>query len=118
MESALMTSPSSSLASTSERSDLPTAVGPITAITGRSIASVWQRRVNPCTRDAAGEPLNLGGIMSNGDDFSASNSFEVGEDEYGTEDYELDDDLGSEDDEADWDENEQVESWNDSARQY
>jgi len=56
--------------------------------------------------------------MSNGDDFSASNGFEVGDDEYGTEDYELDDDLGSEDDEADWDENEQVESWNDSARQY
>jgi len=56
--------------------------------------------------------------MSNGDDFSASNGFEVGDDEYGTEDYELDDDLGAEDDEADWDENEQVETWNDSARQY
>src|ERR1700733_2740156 len=110
MESALTTSPPSVRARARESSDLPAAVGPTTAMTGRSIASVWQRRVWPCTRDVAEGHQVFGSTMTYADDldtpseedeFESADEFDDEEDEL-----DLDDAYEDEDDEYDFDEDE------------
>src|ERR1700722_2691671 len=99
MESAFTTSPPSVRARARESSDLPAAVGPTTALTGRSIASVWQRRVWPCTRDVAEAHLVFGSTMTYADDLDTPSE----EDEI---DLDLDDDDEDDDDEYDFDDDE------------
>src|ERR1700722_17754417 len=106
MESAFTTSPPSVRARARESSDLPAAVGPTTAMTGRSIASVWQRRVWPCTRDVAEAHLVFGSTMTYADDLDTPSE----EDEFDLDDEEidlaLDDDDEDDDDEYDFDDDE------------
>src|ERR1700722_16916561 len=117
MESAFTTSPPSVRARARESSDLPAAVGPTTAMTGRSIASVWQRRVWPCTRDVAEAHLVFGSTMTYADDLdtpSEEDEFDLdAEDELDDEDEDdeeiglaLDDDDEDDDDEYDFDDDE------------
>jgi hypothetical protein len=70
-------------------------------MTGRSIASVCQRRVCPCPREVArGHPV-LGGNMTYADDLDAP----VEEEEFDEDDLDTDDD---EDDEFDFDDEDEL----------
>src|SRR5215469_1768917 len=110
MESAFTTSPSRACARASESSDFPTAVGPTTATTGRSMASVWQCGVCPRPRKVlGGPPRSLGVAMTYADDLEThSDDDELDDDEFDLDDsydddeYEFDDE--DEDDDLDDDE--------------
>src|SRR5215469_10156523 len=102
MESAFTTSPSRACARASESSDFPTAVGPTTATTGRSMASVWQCGVCPRPRKVlGGPPRSLGVAMTYADDLETHSDEDELDDELDDDEFDLDDSY--DDDEYEFD---------------